>query len=152
MLLKGITSKNNDDSYCLNCLRSFRTESKLKSLEKIWKNKDLCGIALPSQNIIYKNLINIWNQIKQCIIHADLESLIKKVEHCKNNPEKSSAKKLCEHILCNYSTSAIWAFDNTENKHSLYRGDVCMKVFCSSLREQAGNVISFFKKENVTAN
>ena len=27
-----------------------------------------------------------------------------------------------------------------------------MKVFCSSLREQAGNVISFEKKENVTAN
>ena len=27
-----------------------------------------------------------------------------------------------------------------------------MKVFCSSLREQAGNVIRFEKKENVTAN
>ena len=25
--------------------------------------------------------------------------------------------------------SAIWTFDNTENKHSLYRGEDCMKRF-----------------------
>ena len=28
-LLRGITSKNNGDFYCLNCLHSFRTKNKL---------------------------------------------------------------------------------------------------------------------------
>ena len=28
-LLRGVTSKNNGDFYCLNCLRSFRTKNKL---------------------------------------------------------------------------------------------------------------------------
>ena len=30
-LLTGITSKQNDDEYCLNCLHSFRTKNKLES-------------------------------------------------------------------------------------------------------------------------
>ena len=35
--------------YCLNCLRSFRTENKLKSHEKVCTNKDFCGIVVPSE-------------------------------------------------------------------------------------------------------
>ena len=38
-LLRGITSKHHGDFYCLNCLDSFRTENKLKSHEKLCKNK-----------------------------------------------------------------------------------------------------------------
>ena len=45
-LLKGITSKNNGDSYCLNWLYSFRTEYKLKFYEKVCKNKVFYGIVL----------------------------------------------------------------------------------------------------------
>ena len=33
-LLRGITSKRHNDYYWLSCLRSFRTEIKLKSHEK----------------------------------------------------------------------------------------------------------------------
>ena len=43
--------------------------------------------------------------------------------------------------------STIWAFDNIENKYSLYLGEDCMKKFCTSLREHATNVINFKKKE-----
>ena len=48
-LLHGITSKHEGDFYCLNCLHSFRTENKLKSHEKVCKNKDFCGIVMPSE-------------------------------------------------------------------------------------------------------
>ena len=34
-LLRGRTSKNNNDFHCLNCLQSFRTENKLKCHVKI---------------------------------------------------------------------------------------------------------------------
>ena len=47
-LLKRITSKHNGEFYCLNCLHSFRRENKLKSHEKICKNKHFCGVAMPS--------------------------------------------------------------------------------------------------------
>ena len=53
------------------------------------------------------------------IIYADLESLIKKINGCVNNPEKSSITKIGEHIPSGYSMSNIWAFDSVKNKHSL---------------------------------
>ena len=28
--------------------------------------------------------------------------------------------------------SIIWGFDHIENKHTLYRGKDCMKMFCAS--------------------
>ena len=43
--------------------------------------------------------------------------------------------------------STIWAFDNIENKRTLYRGEDCMKKICTSLREHATNVINFEKKK-----
>ena len=33
-LLRGILSKHDDDFYCLNCLRMFRTKNKLESRKK----------------------------------------------------------------------------------------------------------------------
>ena len=40
-----------------NCLHIFRTENKLKSREKVCKNKDFCGIVMPSEkdNILELN-------------------------------------------------------------------------------------------------
>ena len=46
-LLHRITSKNKGNFYCLNCLYFYRTENKLKSPEKVYKNSDFCGIVMP---------------------------------------------------------------------------------------------------------
>ena len=43
--------------------------------------------------------------------------------------------------------STIWAFDNIEHMHTLYRGEDCMKKFYTFLREHATNVINFEKKK-----
>ena len=40
-----------------------------------------------------------------------------------------------EHIPCGYSMSTILAFNNIENKHTLYLENNCMKKFCESLRK-----------------
>ena len=45
------------------------------------------------------------------IIYADLEYLIKKIDRCENNPEKSSTTKVGKHIPCGYSVSRIWTFE-----------------------------------------
>ena len=40
-----------------------------------------------------------------CILkkeNADIESLIRKIDRCANNPEKSSAENIGEHIPCDY--------------------------------------------------
>ena len=43
--------------------------------------------------------------------------------------------------------STLWAFNNVGNKHSLYRGEDCMKKFWISLRENAADAINFEKKK-----
>ena len=52
-LFRRITSKHYRDFYSLNCLHFFRTEIKLKPHEKAGKNKDFCGIVMPSEKVIY---------------------------------------------------------------------------------------------------
>ena len=44
-----IPPKYKGNFYCLNCLHSFRTEERLKAREKLCKNKDFCGILMPSE-------------------------------------------------------------------------------------------------------
>ena len=51
---------------------------------------------------------------------------------CANNPENYSTTKIGEHYPCGYPVSSIFAFDHTENKHTLYRRKHCMKKFCES--------------------
>ena len=131
---------------------SSLTENKLKSREKVCKNKDFCGIVMPAEkdSILEFNHYMKANKMPS-IIYADIESLIKKINGCANNPENSSTTKIGEHIRCGYSMSTIWAFDHIENKHTLNCGKDCMKKFCTSLREHAKNIIDFQKK-NVTIN
>ena len=43
-----------------------------------------------------------------CIIYADIEYLIRKIDGCANNPENFSTTKVDEYIPCGYSMSSIW--------------------------------------------
>ena len=81
------------------------------------------------------------------IIYADIESLIRKIDGCGNNPENPSTTKVGEHIPCRYLMLTIRGFDCIENKHTLYRGKDFMKKIIESLREHAKNIIDFEKKK-----
>ena len=41
-------------------------------------------------------------------------------------------------------------FDGLTNKHHVYRGEVCVKKFCESLRENAMKMISFEKTKMIS--
>ena len=83
------------------------------------------------------------------IIYADVESLIKKIDGCANNPENSSTTETGVYIPCGYSVPTIWVFDGIENKHTLYRKKDYMKKLCESFGGHEKNIIDFEKK-NVT--
>ena len=89
-LLTGITLNHNGDFYCLNCLHSHRTKSKLKKHEKICKNHDFCNLKMPDAN---KNILQSKPRKKSLkhafAIYADLECLLLKMNTCNNNPNKS---------------------------------------------------------------
>ena len=112
-LLRRITSKNNGDFYCLNCLRSFRTKNKLESHKKVCENKNFCYEIMPSED----TKILEFNQYQKSdkapfIIYADLECIIEKIDGCRNNPENSSTTKVSEHIPSVFSMPIISSFRN----------------------------------------
>ena len=63
------------------------------------------------------------------IIYPDIKSLIKKIDRYANNLLKKKKKKIGEHVPCGYSMSTIWAFDNIENRHTLF---ICGKIVWKS--------------------
>ena len=112
------------------------------------KNKTFCGIAMPSEKHGILEFNQYMNSDKMpYIFYADIESSIKKIDGCVNNPENPSTTKIDEHIPCQYSVSTIWAFDHIEIKHTLYRRKDCTKKFCESLREHTKNIIDFEKNK-----
>ena len=91
--------------------------------EKVCRNKDFCGIVIPSK----KDNISEFNQ-------PDIESVIKKIDGSANNPEHSSTAKTGEHIPCGYSMSTKWVFDN-----------IVKKSYLISWRRLYAKVLYFFK-------
>ena len=111
-----IITRKNSYSYCFICLDSFRAKNKLKSHKKVYENKDFWGMVMPSQmdNVLQFNQYKKLDKIP-CIIYAELECLIKKIDRCASNPEKSSTTKISQHILCGCSIPNIWALNQIKN-------------------------------------
>ena len=135
----------------MNCLNSFRTEDKLKPREKICKNQDFCRTLMPTEKIKRLEFSQYMKSDSMpSIIYADIESIIRKIDGCAWNPEKSSTMKKGKEIPPEYSMPLIWGFYHRENKHDLLRRKDCMKRFCDSLKRHAKNIILFEKKKIIT--
>ena len=147
-LLRVITSKNNCNFYCLNCLCSFRTNKKLESHKRVFENKTFCNVIMPSEDIKKLEFKQYQKSDKApFIVYVDLECIIEKTDGCKNNPEFLSTTKVSEHIPLGFSMSTISSFRSIENKHDVYRGKDCMKKFSEFLREHTMKIINFKKQK-----
>ena len=149
-LLREITSINNGDFYCLNCVHAFRTKNKLEVQQKICENHDYCHVEMPTKD---SNIIK-YNQGEKSIklpfiIYADLERSLEKMCTFINNPNGSSTTEINKHAPSRYSIFTSCSFDQTQNKLDHYRGKDYMKKFCKDLREHATKIISYEKKKMI---
>ena len=83
-MLRGISSTNNGDFYCLSCSHSYRTLNELKKHERVCNNHDYSHIDMPEEG---KNILKYspGDISLNLIIYADLECLLKKEQSCQNN-------------------------------------------------------------------
>ena len=149
-LFKGVTSKHKGDFHCLNCFHSYSTKEKLKRHRNVCENHDYCYVEIPEKD----NKILKYNHAEKSmkvpfIIYADIESLLKKINTCHNNPESSSTTKINKHTASGYSLFTHCSFDTTKNKLSHSRSKNCMKNFCLDLKEHATKIINYEKKEMI---
>ena len=123
-LLRGITSNHNGDFYCLNCLHSYRTKSKLKKHEKICKNNNFCHLKMPNAKKDILERKPGKKSLKHAfVIYADLECLLLKMYTCNhnNNPNKSYTIAKALHKPSGYSLLTSCSLDKLENKQTYYR-------------------------------
>ena len=92
-LLRGITSDNNGDFYCLHCFHSYDTHNKLKKHGRVCNNHDYCRVDMPKEHEKIKCSPGDKSLKALFIIYVDLECLLKKVRSCQSNPENSYTKK-----------------------------------------------------------
>ena len=149
-LLRGITSTNNGDFYCLNCFHAFTTKNKLEVHQNICENHDYCHAEMPTKD---NNIIK-YNQGEKSIklpfvVYADVECLLEKMSTCQNNPNELSTTEINKHVPSGYSLFTHCSFDQTKNKLNHYRGKDCMKKFCKDSREHASKIISYEKKKMI---
>ena len=103
-LIKGMTSKHDGDSICLNCLHSFRTKNKRKKHQKLCEYHHYCYVEMPEEdNKILKYNHGEKSMSAPFVIYADLECLLEKMSTCHNNNEKSSTTKINKHTPSGYS-------------------------------------------------
>ena len=128
VLLRGISSSNNGDFYCLNCFHSYHTLNKLKRHERVCNNHDYCHVDMPEEG---ENILKYHHGNKSLrvpfIIYADLECLLKKQQSCQSNPENSYRQRKTKHKPSGYSLSLICSFDETKNRRKFYRRKDCIK-------------------------
>ena len=88
---------------CLNCLNSFNTSESLnKHKEHCYENKSV-KITMPPQNT-YLRFKNFHHSEKAPIaVYADFESLIKPLDNCDPDPNKSYTKKYQKHEPISFS-------------------------------------------------
>ena len=99
-LLRGITSNNNGDFYCLGCLHSFRTDNALKKHERLCNNHDYCHIEMPNKDINTLKYNHGEKSLKvPWVIYVDFECLLIKQQLCQNNPEESYTEKKSIHVI-----------------------------------------------------
>ena len=91
---------NNHDHklyFCLNCLNGFDTPEKLE------KHKEYCGeeesvkITMPPPNTFIKFKNFLYSERTPFAIYADFESLLKPLDTCEPNPNKSYTHKYNKH-------------------------------------------------------
>ena len=93
-LLRGISTSNNGDFYCLNCFHSYLTLNKVKKHDRVCNNHDYCHIDMPEEG---ENILKYSPGDKSLkapfLIYADLQCLLKKEQSCQNNPKHSYTEK-----------------------------------------------------------
>ena len=78
-LLRGITSKNSKNCYCVSFIILFKTANKLKSHEDVCKDHDNCLVKMPEAR---SNILNFNHGEKYLrkllVIYASTECLLEK--------------------------------------------------------------------------
>ena len=97
LLTSQINKHKSSLYFCLNCLNSYDKPEKLENHKEYCSENESVKINMPPPNtyLKFKNFIN--SEKAPFAIYADFESLIKPIDNCDPDPNKSYTKKYQKH-------------------------------------------------------
>ena len=67
------------------------------------------------------------------IFYADLECILRILDTCQNNSEKSYTENKALHVLSGYALVLSCSFNTSKTEIMRYRGNDCIEKFCKQL-------------------
>ena len=103
LLSSQINNNDHKRYFCLNCFNSFKYEDKLKEHKEYCYENESVQIIMPQQGtyLRFKNFLH--SEKAPFAIYADFESLIKPMDNCDPDPNKSYTKKYQKHKPISFS-------------------------------------------------
>ena len=111
LLASQINNHKGTCNICLNCFNGFKTPDSLNKHKEYCYNNECVKIVMPPPGtyLRFKNFLH--SEKAPFAIYADFESLIKPMDNCDPNPNKSYTKKYQKHEPISFSYYIISSID-----------------------------------------
>ena len=150
LLASQINKHKGTRNICLNCLNSFKCKQSLDKHKEYCYNNECIKTIMPEPNT-YLRFKNFPNSEKvPFVVYADFEALIKEMDNCDPDPNKSYTKKYQKHEPISF-TYYIKCFDNNVCEPILrtYTGKDAMDVFIKWLEEDVKAIANIRPKKMI---
>ena len=111
LLQSQINNHKGIRNICLNCFNGFNTPDSLNKHKEYCYNNECVKIVMPQQGTFlrFKNFLH--SEKAPFAIYADFESLIKPMDYCDPDPNKSYTKKYQKHEPISFSYYILCSID-----------------------------------------
>ena len=134
---KIINKHEHKQFYCLNCFNSFKSPDSLNKHKEYCYNNECVKIVMPPQNTFLRFKNFRYSEKAPFAIYADFESLIKPMDNCDPDPNKSYTKKYQKHEPISFSYY-IKCFNDT----------LCKEIFNDKTKRKQLNTYIKIKPED----
>ena len=153
LISSQINSHEHKRHLCLNCFNSFNTSESLnKHKEYCYENKSV-KITMPPQNTYLKFKNFLYSEKAPFAVYADFESLIKPLDNCDPDPNKSYTKKYQKHepISFSYYIAVNGVFKPVLRKYTKTKPEDAdaMDIFIKWLEEDVKDIANIEPKEMI---
>ena len=97
LMTSQINNHKGSRNFCLNCFNGFNTPESLNNHKEYCYNNECVKIVMPQPNTYLKFKNFVHSEKAPFAIYADFESLIKPMDNCDPDPNKSYTKKYQKH-------------------------------------------------------
>ena len=153
LLSSQINSNDHKRYFCLNCFNGFNTPDSLNKHKEYCYNNECVKIVMPQQGTFlrFKNFLH--SEKAPFAIYADFESLIKPMDNCDPDPNKSYTKKYQKHEPISFSyyilCSIYGVYKSILRKYTKTKPEDAdaMDVFIKWLEEDVKAIANIEEKE-----